>query len=119
MMAIITGGRDYTRADRVAQVLDAAIERMGLWCIIQGESAGADALAKEWAISRRSISMISVPADWSVGKSAGAIRNKLMLRILQGHDGDKAVIGFPGGVGTANMLAQARGAGIRIIEIDR
>lgn len=119
MMAVVCGGRSYDRADRVAQVLDAAIERMGLWCIIQGEATGADALAREWAISRPSISMISVPADWSAGKSAGPVRNKLMLQILQGHDGDKAVIGFPGSAGTANMISQARGAGIRIIEIDR
>lgn len=118
-MAIVCGGRDYDRANRVAQVLDAAIERMGLWCIIQGEATGADALAKEWAISRTSISMICVPADWDAGKSAGPARNALMLRILQGHEGDKAVIGFPGSSGTANMLSQARGAGIRIIEIDQ
>lgn len=119
MMAIVCGGRDYDRANRVAHVLDAAIERMGLWCIIQGEATGADALAKEWAISRPSISMICVPADWDAGNSAGPARNSVMLKILQAHDGDKAVIAFPGGRGTANMIAQGRGAGIRIIEIDQ
>jgi len=124
MIAIVCGGRNYPRADRVAQVLDAAVERMGLWCIIQGDATGADALAKEWAMSRPSISMISVPADWDIGNSAGPIRNNRMLRILLGHDGDKAVIGFPGGFGTAGMLKLARSpdavsGGVRVIEIDR
>lgn len=119
MIAIVCGGRDYTNAARVKQILDAAVERMGLWCIIQGAATGADALSAQWATSDKRISMISVPADWSVGKSAGAIRNKKMLDMLVGHDGDKAVIAFPGGRGTANLIAQAKGAGIRVIEIDR
>lgn len=110
MMAIITGGRDYTDADRVARVLDAAVTRQGLWCIIEGRcpSGGADRLAQVWAEGRPDISLISVfPGDnWP---EAGPIRNKLMLDILLGHDGPKAVIGFPGGRGTANMMMLANG----------
>lgn len=119
MMAIVCGGRDYADAERVARVLDAAVGKMGLWCIIEGKAAGADSLAREWAISRPTISLISVaPGDnWP---EAGPIRNMLMLDILLGHDGQKAVIGFPGGRGTANMMMlansqKARRANVRAI----
>lgn len=121
MMAIVCGGRDYTRADRVAQVLDAAIARMGLWCVIEGRcpTGGADRLAQEWAESKPGISLISVFPDdnWP---SAGPRRNLIMPSILMGHDGDKAVIAFGGDRGTGNMILQAREfPQIRIIEIDR
>lgn len=123
MMAIICGGRDYTDAKRVADVLDAAVTRLGLWCIIEGVSpaGGLDKLAKEWAIRRPDISLISVrPGDnWP---EAGPIRNSLMLSILLGYDGPKAVIGFPGGKGTANMMMlansrKAREANVRVINV--
>lgn len=125
MMAIVCGGRDYSRSDRVAQVLDAAIDKLGLWCVIEGRcpTGGADRLAQEWAESKPGISLISVFPDdnWP---SAGPRRNKVMFDILRGHDGDKGVIVFPGGKGTAGMLALAKSpdgvaAGIRVIEIDR
>jgi len=121
MMAIVCGGRDYARADRVAQVLDAAIERMGLWCVIEGRcpSGGADRLAQAWAESKPGVSLISVFPDdnWP---SAGPRRNLLMRSILMGHEGDKAVIAFGGGKGTGNMILQAKEfPKIRIIEIDR
>ncbi len=123
MMAIVTGGRDYADAKRVAEVLDAAVTRLGLWCIIEGMSpaGGLDTLAREWATARPDISVISVrPGDnWP---EAGPIRNALMLDILLGGDGPKAVIGFPGGRGTANMLAlanspKARRANVRVINV--
>lgn len=127
MMAIITGGRDYTNQDRVKQVLDAAVTRMGLWCIIEGEAPGADALARSWALSRPDVSVIACPADWDGWEkagsrnSAGPARNKFMLDILIGHDGDKAVIAFPGGNGTKNMIdlgrsKAARSANVKVIE---
>lgn len=127
MMAIVCGGRDYTDRARVKRVLDAAVERMGLWCIIEGEGTGADALALEWARARPDISVIAVPADWdgwaAKGRreAAGPVRNSLMLDILLGGDGPRAVIAFPSsGPGTKNMLAlansrKAREKGVKVI----
>lgn len=118
-MAIVCGSRDYADQDRVKRVLDAAVVRMGLWCVIQGEATGADALAREWAIQRPDISLISVPSDWDrLGDSAGPVRNLLMAKILMGHkpDGSIAVIAFPGGKGTRNMCQIARNHDIRVIE---
>lgn len=121
MMAIVCGARDYTDADRVARVLDAAVTRMGLWCVIEGRcpSGGADRLVQHWSEARPDISLISVFPDdnWP---SAGPRRNFLMRSILMGHDGDKGLIAFGGKNGTANMIALARECPqIRVIEIDR
>src|SRR5687768_6467768 len=126
MIAIVCGGRNYTNDARIRQILDAAVERMGLSTIIEGGATGADTLAREWALARGDVSVIEVPADWSRGKGAGHARNSIMLTMLQRSDDNKAVIAFPGGPGTANMVKIAgfatRGrdaAEIRIIEVDR
>lgn len=117
-MAIVCGGRDYTDAARVKQVLDAAVTRLGLSTVIEGRcpSGGADRLAQEWAEARSDISLISVRPDddWP---SAGPRRNRMMLQILLAHEGDKSVIRFPGGKGTAGMVAMAsEHRNVRIIE---
>lgn len=130
MIAIVCGGRDYTDAARVKSVLDAAVTRLGLEAIIEGAAPGADTLAKEWALARGDISVIDVPADWdgwaAKGRrgAAGAVRNALMLDILLGDamGSERAVIAFPGGSGTANMLAlanspKARAGNVRVIKV--
>lgn len=121
-MAIVTGGRDYANAARMKTVLDAAVEKLGLKTVIEGRcpKGGADRLAQEWTEARSDISLISVrpDGDWP---SAGPRRNKMMRDILLAHEGDRAVFVFPGGNGTANMLALAKEypEKIRVIEIDR
>lgn len=121
MMAIVCGGRDYTDTARVKQVLDAAVTRLGLWCVIEGRcpQGGADRLAQEWAEARSDISLISVNPDdnWP---SAGPRRNRRMRDILMAHDGKKGLIAFGGDRGTGNMILQAKEfPEIQIIEIDR
>jgi len=55
------------------------------------------------------------PALWEVhGKSAGFIRNKLML-----EDGQpELVIAFPGGRGTSNMVSLAESAGVEVVSYE-
>lgn len=54
------------------------------------------------------------PAKWKMyGRSAGAIRNAVMLSEFQ----PDIVVAFPGGRGTAHMVRIARAAGIDVIEI--
>lgn len=111
MIAIICGGRDYTNRARLVSVLDAAVTRLRLDTIIEGAAPGTDTLAKEWALARGDIGIIDVPADWKAEPvAAGPIRNNLMFRILCGGGTavERAVIAFPGGPGTANMIALAK-----------
>ena len=50
-------------------------------------------------------------ADWDRhGKAAGPIRNKQMLD----EGKPDLVVAFEGGKGTANMIAQAEAAGVRV-----
>lgn len=88
---------------------------------------GADYLAWEWA-ARNEIECITVEAEWhnlshpdsrirtSAGgrrydANAGPRRNTKMLALKP-----DAVIAFPGGAGTADMIRQARTAGVQVIE---
>jgi hypothetical protein len=127
---MITGGRDYTNRARVYQILDAAVDRLGLTELIHGDCpTGADALGKEWAIER-GIGQRKMPADWddlsqpdariktrADGKqydaNAGHRRNQKMVDLRPDH-----VIGFLGGPGTRDALKRARKAGIEPKLID-
>ena len=80
--------------------------------VIEGAATGVDAVAAEWA-DDASIPLETYPADWmGHGKAAGPIRNRRML-----DEGKPThVIAFPGGRGTADMVRQARKAGVPIID---
>lgn len=100
---IVCGGRDYVNKKRVYQVLDLYHRWYGISCLIQGGAKGADFLAKCWAIDNN-VPFEEVKADWNKHrKAAGPIRNKKM-RDEYNPDG---VIAFPGGTGTAGMIALA------------
>src|SRR3990167_8220903 len=84
----------------------------GFTLLIEGGAAGADRLAREWAESL-GILVETVPAEWDKwGKAAGAIRNRVMLQ-----KAPDLVIAFAGCRGTADMMRQARAAGVPVIEI--
>ena len=109
MRVLVCGGRDYSDKDRVFQVLD----DIGAKFVIHGNARGADTLAHEWAMTRRKHG-IACPAQWARdGKRAGPLRNQRML----GHQPD-LVLAFPGGRGTADMVARARRAGVPVMEIE-
>src|SRR5262245_43299141 len=107
MIALVCGGRSFTRYDTVEHYLDMlnAIHRFTL--VIHGAARGADSCADQWAYARH-IDIKKFPAQWSEhGKAAGPIRNKQMLD--EGRP--DLVIVFPGGRGTGDMKAQAMRAG--------
>lgn len=113
MKAIVCGGRDYHDVYRICRILDAAVERLGLSAIVEGGSDGADLIARGWA-KERGVPCQSFPADWQTeGRTAGPIRNRRMIHEAR----PDAVIAFPGGLGTADMVRQAKAAGIRVIEV--
>lgn len=100
--------------DRLAQILDAAVERLDLRYIAVGDATGADALAASWA-ERRGMPFKVYAADWDThGPKAGPIRNRLMLE----QERPSAVIAFPGSKGTRNMAGLAEKAGVRVIKVD-
>lgn len=120
MKIAVTGGRDYRNKARVWQVLDAAIDRLGLTEGVDGGAPGWDLFSRQWA-EARGIPWKTVKAEWhKYGRGAGPIRNGKILTLER----PDIVIAGPGNDGTQNMIDQtneaiSRGAEIRLIEIDR
>jgi hypothetical protein len=129
-VVLICGGRDYGRvrmgtpdwmrpdASKQAQrevfilreTLDEIHRIRKFTKVIDGAAPGADALANEWARSK-GIKTQRFRADWRLqGRKAGPLRNAQMLR--EGRP--DLVIAFPGGDGTADMIRQARAAGVEV-----
>ena len=111
MNLLVCGGRDYSDALSLHEYLD-SLELTDV-VLICGLARGADSLAKEWA-EENGYPVKEYPALWDVyGKSAGYVRNKLML-----DDGKPVlVVAFPGGKGTAMMVDIARKAGVEVQEV--
>jgi len=98
---------------QLTEVLDQIHVERSIALLIHGDARCADRLAGEWA-QDRGIPCRPFPADWQKHRrAAGPIRNKQML--VEGMP--DLVVAFPGGRGTANMVGQARAAGIDVIEI--
>jgi len=110
----VCGGREFgkTTPERFAlrDVLDLWHQRRPITTLIHGAARGADTLAGEWTVAK-AVPVEVYPAQWDVdGKAAGPRRNARML--AEGRPG--AVLAFPGGAGTADMVAKARAAGVPV-----
>jgi hypothetical protein len=110
MRVLVCGGRTFDDWALLKETLD-GLEQASV--IIHGATAGADTLAGRWGELRK-VPVWAFQADWTAhGRAAGPIRNKRMLE--EGRP--DLVVAFPGGHGTANMVKQARAAGVRVIEV--
>ena len=113
MKVLVCGGRQFNEPDFMFNELDYYHGEFGFSAVIEGDAEGADRWAGLWALAH-GIDLRKFPANWKKhGRAAGPIRNKQMLE--EGRPG--LVIAFPGGKGTANMVKQARAAGIQVIEV--
>lgn len=110
---LVCGGRDYHDKDFLFSTLDAFHLEHKFTLLIQGGARGADNLVKIWAFYKK-IPSLEFPANWVMyGKAAGQIRNQQML--VEGKP--NLLIAFPGGIGTKNMIFQAKAASIPIYQI--
>ena len=113
MKILICGGRDYVDNQQMWRELWFYKKRVSM--IIQGGAPGADRLARRWA-TKNQVPCLNVPARWDEhGRSAGMIRNGVMLEIVGLPD---LCLAFPGGVGTEGMKRLAREAGVEVKEVD-
>jgi len=112
MRVIVCGGRNYSNRQAVYDALEALYHKVPLdtLMVIQGGAKGADALAREWC-QQRYVEYVNVPADWNnLGRSAGPLRNQKMVSKYR----PDLVLAFPGGRGTADMVARAKEAGVPV-----
>ncbi len=115
MRALVCGGRTFNDYEWMNEVLSSLtdIHEEKITTVIHGCASGADTLAGQWA-RENNIPVVEFPANWSMhGKAAGPIRNKQML--VEGKP--DVVVAFPGGVGTANMVRQAKQTKTVVIEL--
>ena len=108
---IVCGGRDFDNLSMVEHVLTMVHARRGIACIIEGGAKGADRLARGWA-QKCGVPVETFEAKWNEqGRRAGPVRNGLMLE----RGKPDAVIAFPGGTGTRDMVEQAKKAGVPVM----
>lgn len=110
---LVCGGRDYNDQKEATRILDECAKFFSPdFCLIHGGCRGADRAAHTWAFFK-GCPVIEMKSNWNFyGKAAGSIRNGWMLK----YASPDLVIAFPGGYGTADMLRQARAAGIDTYE---
>jgi hypothetical protein len=114
MRILVCGSRycDVDLSDLVWNFLSEFIPNDEPCTIIHGAARGVDTQAMIVADMLPNCKHLPFAADWHThGRAAGPIRNKRMLD----EGKPDVVIAFPGGKGTANMVSQARAAGIKVI----
>lgn len=77
---LITGSRIWTDVIAITKVLDWLHTRHGAALIVVHGACprGADAIADAWC-RRTTVAVERHPADWSTGRSAGHVRNAVMV----------------------------------------
>jgi hypothetical protein len=114
MKILVCGGRKYSDQDQFIEVMDKIVNKFGADNIefISGGATGADTMIIEYAQFHQ-IDYTVKYAKWKKsGKSAGSIRNKVMLDL-----NPNLVVAFPGGSGTKNMVEISRKKGVLVHEV--
>lgn len=105
---LVAGGRDFSDEDWMWRCLDSYKDTCT--SVISGTARGADVLGEKWA-KEFGIPVERYPALWDkYGRSAGHIRNQLMLD----EGNPDLVIVFPGGPGSESMVRKSRKKGVKV-----
>ena len=102
---VVTGGRDYNGTVTARHWFMSLLIILQASEVVHGAARGADSFCGRVA-QAMGLKVTEYPADWSEhGKAAGILRNTAMI---QEPKNISALVAFPGGRGTENMLRQAR-----------
>lgn len=113
MRVIIAGGREYELSAEDLEVLDRLKTTLPISEVVCGMARGADLGGRDWALAN-GIPVREFPADWQgLGRKAGPIRNQAMA------DYAEALVAFPGGKGTADMVTKATARGLKVVRTGR
>lgn len=120
MRLAVTGGREFQDKEFVYRVLCDFAEWHSITAMTAGRARGVDTFAEDWAAEYMIYFNDEFAAEWDkYGKAAGPIRNQEILDQFK----PDAVIKFPGGTGTADMVDRVKrlkraGSRIVLIEVD-
>ncbi len=110
MKVLVCGGRTYSDSAHVFRTLGGIHQETPITAVIHGGATGADRSANAWA-ETNDVAHWCFPARWrELGLKAGPIRNAEMLE----RGKPDLVIAFPGGRGTADMIAKAEAAAVPV-----
>lgn len=113
---LVSGGREYLDEPRINNVLTTFHLKYPITRLINGRARGVDTICRNWAVANgvEPEDYPCTPEMWDeYGKAAGHIRNAQMFKLSKP---DYAIV-FPGGNGTAGMLAILRRADMKVWEI--
>lgn len=112
MKVIIAGGRNFNDYEKLKLHCDKILSNQSDVEIVSGCCDGADVLGMLYA-KERSYQVKKFPADWSLGKKAGLLRNQQMANYAD------ALIAFWDGKSTGTksmiMFAKERSLLVRVI----
>ncbi len=114
---VVGGSRTFQDYSFLSHALDRCLSRIMKEyqiIILSGHCRGTDALAERYA-KERGLSLEIYPADWSLGRKAGPLRNQKMIDLAD------YVVAFPGGgPGTKSLirLAEKKGLPMRIYPVE-
>lgn len=118
---LVVGSRTFSDYELMKQRLDLLLRNQNNVVIVSGGARGADSLAERYAKEKGHPCKV-FPADWSLGKRAGFIRNKQMHEYIASFDRRGAVAFWDGSSrGTAQNfeLAKQYNNPIRIVRFTR
>lgn len=109
MKVIIAGCRNFNNYDLLKARLDFYFQNAEIKEIISGACSGADKLGERYA-NEHSIPVKQFPANWSLGRKAGPLRNEEMAKYAD------ALVAFWDGEsrGTADMIRRAHAYGLKV-----
>lgn len=79
MKICVFGSRELNNYKLVKPILDLYHSKIPITEIVSGKCRGADSLGERWAKENK-IAIKEFPADWSLGKKAGPLRNEEMAK---------------------------------------
>ena len=100
----IVGTREFNDYDYVEACVLSVIHPDDIEIVVSGGARGVDTLAKRFA-EKHGLKFKEFPADWSKGKSAGMLRNTIIV------DNCNLVIAFPSwkhSPGTCDTIRKAK-----------
>ncbi len=108
---VIAGSRNFNNYELFCRTVDTYLSRIKNdydLIILSGHCRGTDMMAEQYA-KDRGLKLEIFPADWSLGKKAGPLRNKAMIDVA-----DYAIAFSSGGSGTCSLINCAKKKGIPI-----
>ena len=108
---VIAGSRHFQDYTLFCSVVDKYLSRIRYEyriIILSGHCSGTDLMAERYA-DENGLALEIYPADWTLGRKAGPLRNKEMVDVAD------FAIAFPGGgPGTRSLIALAKQKGIPV-----